>query len=348
MKWKFGLTVALAATTIYGQAQVASHSPVLQKAAPQAAPQNMQLNATPMFQPTGKPVAKINGVVLTDRDLLREMVTIFPYARTHNGFPKGQEEMIRKGALAMIEFEELVYQEAERRQMTVPPEKVKRAENAFRSNFQSEEEFEHYLKMEMNGSREQFRKMVRRSLLIEAYQKARLDEPSKVTLAEARAYYDKNSKKFMHGEMVQFQTISVLPPENATADVKEKAHKHIMEVWEQAKKTKSYNEFGLLAEKYSEDDYRVNMGNHKLGDRGEVPEPVQKILDKMKPGQVSEICQFGPYYAIFRLEARKPGGLTPFAEVKTKMLDDMHKAKYDKLRGELDKKLRASAKVEEY
>ena len=30
---------------------------------------------------SGKPVARVNGTVLTDRDLLREMYTIFPYAR---------------------------------------------------------------------------------------------------------------------------------------------------------------------------------------------------------------------------------------------------------------------------
>src|SRR4030095_3734494 len=38
---------------------------------------------------TGKPVARVNGTVLTDRDLLREMLTIFPYARQHGGkFPE--------------------------------------------------------------------------------------------------------------------------------------------------------------------------------------------------------------------------------------------------------------------
>ena len=35
--------------------------------------------------PTGKPVARVNGAVLTDGDLLREEYTIFPYARQHNG-----------------------------------------------------------------------------------------------------------------------------------------------------------------------------------------------------------------------------------------------------------------------
>jgi hypothetical protein len=69
-----------------------------------------------------KPVARVNGAVLTDRDLLREMFAIFPYARQHNGFPKAQEASIRQGALEMIIFEELVYQEAMRRKLTVPPQ----------------------------------------------------------------------------------------------------------------------------------------------------------------------------------------------------------------------------------
>ena len=74
---------------------------------------------------------RINGTELTDRDLLREMLTIFPYARQHNGFPKAEEPKIRMGALKMIEFEELVYQEAERSGMTVPPAKLAKARGRF-------------------------------------------------------------------------------------------------------------------------------------------------------------------------------------------------------------------------
>jgi len=298
-------------------------------------------------QPTGKPVARVNGVMLTDRDLLREMMTIFPYARTHNGFPKGQEAMIRQGALKMVEFEELVYQEATRRQMTVPPQKVNKAVGDFKSNFQSEEEFQQYLKSEMNGSLEQFRKSVRRSLLIEAFLKLQLDLPSRVTTAQAQDFYTKNSKLFVHQEQIQFQTISVMPPENASTEVKEKARGHMSEVWEKAKMTTTYEQFGLLAEKYSEDDFRVDMGNHKMVSRGEIPDPVAKILDAMKPGQVSNVSQFGPYYVIFRVVQRKPAGKTPFEQARVKLQADLQKEKYNSLRSSLDKKLRATAKIEE-
>jgi peptidyl-prolyl cis-trans isomerase SurA len=72
--------------------------------------------------------------------------------RQHNGFPKGQEAEIRQGALKMIEYEELVYQEAERRKITVPAAQVNKALAEYRGRFPGDEEFEEYLKAEMGGS----------------------------------------------------------------------------------------------------------------------------------------------------------------------------------------------------
>src|SRR5579871_6196858 len=69
---------------------------------------------TPKVPTRWKPVARVNGTVLVERDLEREMFAIFPYARQHSGFPKQLEPEIRRGALQMIIFEELVYQEAKR------------------------------------------------------------------------------------------------------------------------------------------------------------------------------------------------------------------------------------------
>src|SRR5246127_2261923 len=103
--------------------------------------------------PTGKPVTRINGTVLTDRDLLREMITIFPYARQHGGkFPQSMEADIRRGALDMIEFDELVFQEAVRRNFKVSSARLDLGMEAFRDQFNSSEEFHAYLNSECNGS----------------------------------------------------------------------------------------------------------------------------------------------------------------------------------------------------
>lgn len=348
MRFLFSMIILVAALgSTLAMAQVASHAPSLPvpPAASAVTPGNPTAGSS--LEVTGKAVARVNGVVLTDRDLLREMLAMFPYARQHNGFPKSQEAQIRKGALRMIEYEELVYQEAERRKMTIPAAQLDEAESEYRGTFQSEEDFNEYLKAEMNGSREQLRRQIRRSLLIDKLLKAEVGDRSKVSVAEARAYYEKNPKAFRHGELFSFQTISIMPAATASAEVKQQARRRAEDALKQAKATKGHQDFGLLAEKISEDDYHVNMGDHKLLAREDMPPEMLRPALAMKAGQVSDLIQIGSFYVIFRLYAHIPAGTVEFDEVKDRLLKDMQKTKYDRLRADLDKRLRQHAKVEE-
>ena len=339
------LTAALGAalSSMLAWAQVASHAPTL----PAATTSPATVSMSPIMQVSDRPVVRVNDAVLTDRDLLREMLTIFPYARQHNGFPQAEEPKIRQGALKMIEFEELVYQEAERRKMTVPAVKLQRAEAEYRRQFPSQDEFDKYLKTEMQGSKQVLRRQIRRSLLVEALLKAEVDDKSKVSLAEARAFYDKNPKPFQSAESYSIQTISIMPSDKATDAQKKDARKKAEDALRQAKATKSYQDFGLLAEKVSEDDFHVNMGDHKAVAGDQLPPEIVKAAKTMQPGQVSDLLQLGTFYTFFRLNAHTPAGKVNFELVKDRLRKDMEKDKYEALRSGLDKKLRATAKVQE-
>jgi parvulin-like peptidyl-prolyl isomerase len=165
-------------------------------------------------------------------------------------------------------------------------------------------------------------------------------------VSEARAYYDKNPGKFEHPELFNFQAISIIPPRNAGADQNKEAKKRADDALKQAKATKSYEEFGLLAEKISEDDFRVNMGDHKTMERDKLPPDVVKVLLGMQVGQVSNLIQVENAYTIIRLNAHEPAGRASFDSVKTQLQTDLQKGKYEQLRVGLDKKLRGTAKVE--
>jgi len=293
-----------------------------------------------------KPVARVNGAILTDRDLLREMYLIFPYAKQHGGFPQAQEAAIRQGALEMIIFEELVYQHALRQKLAVAPEKLKSAEAEFRKQFSSPEEYQQFLQAEMGGSNDTVRQKIRRSLLIEQVLKTEVQDKSAVSMAEVKAYYDKNPAKYEVPESFTFQSISVLPPQNATPDQLQEGKKHAQDALTLAKATNSYQEFGLLAEKISEDDYRVNMGDHKAVERGKLPPQVVAALLAMKPGQNSDLIQIDQAYTIIRLNAHSPARKESYEEMKLGLRVDLQKSKYEKLRVNLDKQLRATSKVE--
>lgn len=338
MKSLVGIALLLGAA-VAANAQVASHATTAVSNAP-APPSNSS------FAVTDKPVARVNGAVLTDRDLLREMLQIFPYAGQHAGFPKEQEASIRQGALQMIIFEELVYQEAQRRNLIVPAVQVKQSELAFKKQFHSAEEYQQYLKTEMGGSEQAVREKIKRSLLIEQILKSDVQDKSYVGPAELRAYYAKNAARFQVAESFSFQLISILPPRTANEVQKKEGLRRAQEALAQAKQTKSYQDFGLLAEKISEDDFRVNMGDHKSVDRDKLPPQVVKALLAMKVGEVSDLIQIENAYTVLRLNAHTLAHKKSFEEVRSGLKTELQKNKYEQLRAGLDKRLRAGAKVE--
>lgn len=340
MKYKHSIFGLLLLAFSAAGAQVASHAPTVFK---QGSAQNPSMVA---LMPDNKPVARVNGSVLTDADLVREEYAIFPYARLHNGLPKSLAPQIREGALKMIVFEELVYQEALRRKMTVPPAKLQHAEAEFRAQFATSDQFNAVLKNDFHGSRQALQAKIRRSLLIDALMKIEIDDQSKVSPAELKAYYDKNPALFQFPESFTFQTISVLPPGKATPQQLKEERTRAEDALRQAKATKTAEAFGLLAEKISDDDYRVVMGQHKAVPIAQLAPQVTRALLAMKPGGVSDLIQLEQAYTVVRLNAHTPAGKSKFEDVKAQLEKQLKQTKTNQLRAALDKKLRENAKIE--
>jgi peptidyl-prolyl cis-trans isomerase SurA len=338
MKYRFTFLILLLGFVYSVSAQVTSHKPTVFKNGP----------ATATHSSVAPVVARVNGAVLTDADLLREEYAIFPYAKQHNGgIPKEFEKQIRDGALKMIIFEELVYQEALHRKMTIPAVRMQKAEADFRKQFATPEEFNHFLQSEFNGSRQLLDEKIRRSLLIEALLKIEVEDKCGVTPSDVKASFDLNLGRFHHPETYTFQTISFLPPQNATAVQLKEGLARGQNALKQAKATKTAEEFGLLAEKISDDDYRVMMGQHKPMPANQLAPQVVKALSTMHPNDVSDLIQIDQAYTIVRLQAHAPAGQARFEEVKAQLAKDLKDRKRNMLRKALDAKLRQSAKIEE-
>jgi parvulin-like peptidyl-prolyl isomerase len=297
---------------------------------------------------TGKPVARVNGAVLTDHDLLREMLSIFPYARQHGGkFPEAMEADIRRGALSTIEFEELVFQEAERRGMNVPSSRLDRALKAFRDQFGSENEFRAYLKEECGDSTQKLRQKVRRSIMIDDLLLADVAQKAMVTEAQVHANYQKNPARFSSPETVSVQTISIAMPDEPTPQQEADARKRAEDALRQAKATKNYEQFGMLAEKLSEDDWRVMMGDHQSITRDQMPPEAAKLAFEMKPGQVSELIRTENSWCILRVNGRQDARQASYEQVKDSLKKELQASRIETLRQALHQQLRKTAKIEE-
>jgi parvulin-like peptidyl-prolyl isomerase len=255
------------------------------------------------------------------------------------------EADIRKDAIEMVIFEELLYQEARRVKIPMAPGQLSKAETAFRKQLGSSS-YEQYLRTECQGSKQVLREKVRRSLLIERMLETEVEQKSVVTAMDTKAYYDKNPKQFEKSESLRIQTISIVPPQNGGAAVEKEARRRAEEAYKLTRATKSYQDFGLLAEKMSDDDWHVNMGDRNFVAISTLPPPVVKAAAAMKPGEVSDLIQLGNAYTIFRLVEHVAAGKTPFAAVQAKLRSDLKKQKRVELRAALNQKLRKNAKIE--
>ena len=339
-KFKVGaLMLAVMVSPAWGQL-VSSHAP-----SAVAPPPSVNAEAA---KPSAKPVVRVNGTVLTDRDLVREEYAIFPYAGQHNGIPAGMEPNIRAGALKMIEFEELVYQDAVRRGMTIAPERMHKAELEFRKQFPSQKQYDEVLKSEFKGSTAVLRGKIKRSLLIEELLKQEVEEKSSGFRSAGPSLLRPEPAALSIRGGIRISEYLVPASGQYQRRATKEAHKRADDALRQAKATKSYDEFGLLAEKLSEDDFRVMMGDHHQSDRSKLPPKVADALAAMQPGQVSDIIEFDTnQFTILRLKEHVTAGTRPFEQVKPSLRDWLKKQKSEQLRKDLDAKLRKSAKVEE-
>jgi parvulin-like peptidyl-prolyl isomerase len=296
---------------------------------------------------TGKPVARVNGAILTDRDLLLKEYQIFPYAQQHGGsIPREMEPEIRSGALQMLIFDELLYQEALRRKMTVPSAQLEKARAEFRQLFATQDEYQKALALDFQSSEQVLHEKIRRSMLIEAILKTDVQRKAALSPLELRAYYAKNPARFLYPDSFAIQTISFIAPEKATPPQLQEARRRAAAALPQAQAAKNYNEFGLLAEKLSEDDFRVKMGDHKAVPRAKIAPQVVQALMALKPGQVTGVLQVDQIFTIVRLIQHIPAGKMKFEEVQVPLKAELEKKKLNEVRSTLNKRLHQTAKVE--
>ena len=188
---------------------------------------------------------------------------------------------------------------------------------------------------------------IRRALLIETLLNLEFHRRQWYRLLTPRLSTTVTPQRFRLPEAFSLQTISIIPPANATPDQLKEARKRAENAFERAKATKSYEGFGVLAERISEDDYRVMMGDHTFVDRAKLPVPILQAALRMQTGQVSDLIQVDEWYTVFRLNTHRPAGMQKFADVQESLRKELQQQNTEALRSQLSKRLRAKAKVEE-
>jgi parvulin-like peptidyl-prolyl isomerase len=291
-------------------------------------------------------IARVNGVALTEAQLDEEMQRLFPYYSIHGGrVPASAEADIRQKAVHQLVLHELLYQEARRRNLQVPPLKWQKRLREVRQGFPSRQAYE-AAATKQYGSVAAYESSLRRAMLVEQLWDAEITRKAVVTVEAERAYYQSHKEQYLRPEAVWLQTITIAFPATATVEQKQEARKIAEQTLVKAKAAKTYDEFGTLAEQLSQDDWRVMMGDHGWVHRGTVTPDLEKALFNMKKGETSAVVETSSGYLILRANDYQPRRQMPFTEMAASIRQRLQTEQRDKRAKEFEQLLRTKGKIE--
>lgn len=333
------LLIGVLSTAGLAQGPIASHAPAAPATATPAAP----ATAAPALPPSAV-VAHVNGVALTQADLTEKEQVIFPYFRQHNGsIPASAEAEVRSMAMQRLVLDELVYQEAKRRNLKLPEVQLQKGMRDLRQQFGSPQAYAAAVDKKY-GSEAAFQRTIRRNLLIRKLWNSEVTSKAVVTPVELRAYYVKNQSRFIRPEAVSIQSISFLLPKDATPLQKQQVRKKAEDILPKAQAAKNYEEFGVLAEQVSEDEWRVMMGDHKWTHRGEVDPQFEPIF-KMKAGETTGVVESAEGFHILRVNEHQLKRQMTFAEMRDQLRKTMETHRRTERAEALERTLKKNAKI---
>jgi parvulin-like peptidyl-prolyl isomerase len=341
---KIILELAIVAGLLVPQCVVAQLAPSHNATMPEVAP--IPTAPAAPAKPAGTPIARINGIALTQGYLDEEMQRLFPYYAIHGGrVPPSAEADLQKQAMHDAVLHELVYQEALRRKTQVPPQEWQKRMRDIRQSFSTRKAFDAGVTKQY-GSTQAFEKRLRRAMLVQTLWKQEVDQKSVVTTEMARKYYLAHKEQYARPESVWLQSITIKIPANATAEQKQAGKKVAEEILVKAKAAKTYEEFGVLAEQLSQDDWRVMMGDHRWVHRGTVTHDIEDTVFSLEEGKVSGVIETAAGYVILRSNGHQPKRQMTFTEMSRNVREKLRQEAREKRSKQFEEALRSKAKVE--
>jgi len=349
MKQIFYLTAAIivASSSLLAQGPLeSSHKSALSMPEPGSS-SGTEANGLPASAiPPLTQIARVNGVALTQSQLEEEMQRLFPYYTIHGGrVPPSAEVELRQQAVHDMVLHELVYQEARRRKLEVSPAAWQTRLQKIRQGFSSRQAYEEAA-TKKHGSVAVFERRLRRAMLVEQLWNSEVTRSSAVSTEAARAYYQSHQIQYLRPESVWLQTITIKFPGSAPGEAKQQARKIAEQILIKAKAAKNYDEFGLLAQQLSQDDWRVMMGDHRWVHRGTVTSDIEQAVFSLKEGETSGLVESSTGYMILRANGHQQQRQLPFTEVAASIRKRLGMEKRDKRSKEFEQLLHKNAKVE--
>jgi parvulin-like peptidyl-prolyl isomerase len=276
-------------------------------------------------------VAKVNGTALTMRDLEAQVDRMIPQITFHRQVSPENRKNYYNQALEELINRELEYQDAVAKGMKAEKEDVDAQLQKIKAKFKSEEDFKAALDKQ-GLTDDSFRLGIGKELLIKSILKKTVTEPSQISEAILKEFYDKHITEFKKPESVRLRVLST------------KDEKKASEMLEKLKAGEDMAQ--LLANTMSEDTFKSKGGDIGYVHKGRMNPEIDKVAFSLKTGDFSTPIHVEDTWYIIKVEDKKPEYTVSFDDTKRKLEQELETEKALELQKKWIDSLKSKAKIE--
>jgi parvulin-like peptidyl-prolyl isomerase len=199
-----------------------------------------------------------------------------------------------------------------------------------------------------NMTMDELRKSLEKQMIIEQVQRQEVGSKLTITEEEARQYYARHPEEFTDPTTITLREILIDVPASAggtaaSAAADQDALKKINDVRARVLRAE---DFAKLAAEVSSSPSKANGGLIGPFSRDDMSPTLQAMVDKMKPGEITQPIRTPRGYQIFKLEALKTAAVQPFDSVRDLISDKVAGARTQTEMRKFIARLRTQAIIE--
>jgi len=277
-------------------------------------------------------VARVNGVVISSQELEQEVDELIPRSTYHGNMSEGSRDGYKDKALENLINRELWRQFALSQGMKPDQKQVKARMGQIRDGFKTKKEYRAAL--EQSGlTEDQLRLQVEKALLVQDALDKTVTGPARMSDEALKNYYDKNIEKFRKLEEVRLSLISTKNENKAR---------------EALALIKDGEDFGVVAYRMSEDNFRVMNGDIGYIHRGRLLPEIDAVAFSLKIGEMSGLIRAeseGMWFVI-RVEDKRAERLMTFNESRDSLKKELEEKRTRELFEQSIAGLKSKAAIE--
>jgi peptidyl-prolyl cis-trans isomerase C len=292
-------------------------------------------------------VARVNGQEIKKDELLKEVKGVQARmaqqgAPAEATAPAGLYHQVLDGMIART----LLESDAKAQGIAVTDDEVKKQLEQVKGQFPNPEAYTKALASE-GLTEAQLQENFKRQMAVQKYIQAKVVDPSKVTDADTKTFYDQNKDKMKQPERLHLRHILVKLDKDAPAADKQKAQTKANELLARLKKGE---DFAKLAMENSDDPgSKPNGGDLDWVARGNTVEPFEKAAFALKTkNEISPVVESPFGFHIIQLLDRQAEGTIPYDQVKDRIGEMLKQRQAQQGVQQRIEALKAKAKVETF